>query len=199
MTQGIYIIKFPNFKEVYIGESTNIEARIETHKYEMTTGSHANYKLIEAYNKYGPPTFTVLKEVLDPTLLKTIEAEYISEYDSYHNGLNLFEKSTRHSSHFTNAQLKKAFKWLASYKLHRHSWIEKHTGVDVGTLKLIEANKLFKFLHNEEPEKSKDISLMIEQREKKNQDFIKSRKLPEHKKRFSFFSTKPGHTRTGEY
>lgn len=86
---GIYCIYFdqsPN--EFYIGRSVNLYVRLQEHKSALKANRHRNTKLQNYYNKYGTPNFEIL-ELADPENLNKLEQQYISEFDSYKNGLNL--------------------------------------------------------------------------------------------------------------
>lgn len=87
---GIYSLLWEDQNLIYIGQSTTIERRFYNHKYELEHGTHCNYKIQEAYSKYGLPTFNILEECnLDQ--LDTLEMYYINVFDSLNNGLNLVE------------------------------------------------------------------------------------------------------------
>jgi hypothetical protein len=86
---GIYCFYFlqkPN--EFYIGKGISILVRVQNHISAMKRGDHFNNKVQNYYNKYGLPEFQVLEECI-PELLVEKEIEYIEEFDSYNNGLNL--------------------------------------------------------------------------------------------------------------
>lgn len=86
----IYAIKNKLNNKMYIGETNNIQKRINNHFNKLKNNSHYNYKLQEEYNLYGKENFDViiLDEVED-NLADSKEVYYISKYDSYLNGYNL--------------------------------------------------------------------------------------------------------------
>ena len=86
---GIYCFYFlqkPN--EFYIGKGSSILVRFQNHISAMKRGNHFNYKVQNYYNKYGLPIFEVLEECSIEEISKK-EIEYINEFDSFYNGLNL--------------------------------------------------------------------------------------------------------------
>lgn len=91
---GIYKILNTTTGEVYIGQSKNITRRWHEHIKKLRSGMHHNYRLQEAYEKFGITCFTfeILKlcEVSD---LDFEELAYICEYDSINSGYNILGKS----------------------------------------------------------------------------------------------------------
>ena len=86
MTCGVYKLVFNNTNKVYIGLSINIENRFKQHMY-LFDKKEAAKKLQDAYDKYGPPTYTVLIICVIKDLNK-YEMEYILKYNSIDNGFN---------------------------------------------------------------------------------------------------------------
>ena len=99
---GIYSITNWLTGERYIGESMDIEERWCIHKQQLNANKHHNYKLQNAWNKYGEETFDfeVLEELAMPddykyrkmylTILLLIrENYYINKYDSIASGYNI--------------------------------------------------------------------------------------------------------------
>lgn len=86
MTCGIYKLNFNGTDMVYIGKSITIESRYSSHKYYLKKGEHSR-KVQEAYNIYGMPTITILKEC-SPDELNLEEISFISKYNSIENGFN---------------------------------------------------------------------------------------------------------------
>lgn len=85
---GIYMLSFNSGDHVYIGQSSEISKRFKEHTRAMLNGTHDNYKVLRAYEKYGLPELIVLDEC---TLseLNTLERNWIEEFDSINNGLNI--------------------------------------------------------------------------------------------------------------
>lgn len=86
MTCGIYKLNFNGTDKVYIGKSITIESRYSSHKYYLKKGEHSK-KLQEAYNLYGMPTISIIKECL-PEELNFEEIYSINQYNSIDQGFN---------------------------------------------------------------------------------------------------------------
>lgn len=90
MTIGIYALFWEKESLVYIGQSRNIEKRYKDHLKTMESGKHANYKILNAYSKYGLPELVVL-EICNSKDLYYLETLWTREFDSIKNGLNIVE------------------------------------------------------------------------------------------------------------
>jgi len=88
MTIGIYRLIFTGLDQYYIGQSINIESRYKQHLLALQSNKHYNYKVQEAYEKYGIPSLEVLVEC-GISELDTTEDEAINIFDSVKNGLNI--------------------------------------------------------------------------------------------------------------
>jgi group I intron endonuclease len=85
---GIYCIYFNELdNHYYIGCSTQLDIRIQNHLSALKRGTHTNYKLQQAYNKYGSPVVEVLEEckLCD---MEIRERFYIQAFNSYYQGFN---------------------------------------------------------------------------------------------------------------
>lgn len=93
MTSAIYKIENTSTGDCYIGASVRIERRWKDHRCALRRGSHYNWKLQEAWNKYGEEkfVFSVLREC-PADLCSSLELEYI---DALNPGYNL----CRHTAH----------------------------------------------------------------------------------------------------
>jgi hypothetical protein len=83
----IYLFSFPD-DSVYVGQTINTpEDRFRQHCNDMIAGTHHSYKVQDAYNNQGLPKLLILEEV---TMAQVDEREiyWISEFDSFYNGLN---------------------------------------------------------------------------------------------------------------
>lgn len=89
MTIGIYKLEFKGISKVYIGQSSNIEARFANHKQSMQNRT-ANKKVQAAFDIAGLPELYILEEC-NLELLNLKETRYINLYDSIDNGLNIAE------------------------------------------------------------------------------------------------------------
>lgn len=90
---GIYIITNDINNKVYIGQSTNINKRIQEHFWKSTCQKDISYNsaLHNAIRKYGKEHFywTILEEC-EPNLLDERERVYIQKYNSISpNGYNI--------------------------------------------------------------------------------------------------------------
>jgi predicted GIY-YIG superfamily endonuclease len=87
MTCGIYALDFDGV--FYIGKSIHIENRYKEHCAHLLKKNHHSKKVQSRFTYTGRlPTLLVLETVSDLTLLNELEISYISEFDSYKNGLN---------------------------------------------------------------------------------------------------------------
>lgn len=88
---GIYGIKCEQTGEWYVGQSLDVIKRWNTHLRQLMRGEHENRKLQDAFTNYGITGFglTVLC-LCSPDELNTKEREYVNEYDSQDNGMNLY-------------------------------------------------------------------------------------------------------------
>ncbi|MEC3020616.1 GIY-YIG nuclease family protein [Bacillus cereus] len=79
MSIGIYTITNVENKKVYIGQSTNLEARENRHFWFLKQNRHPNDHLQKAFNKYGQDNFVfeIIEETTDTDLDKK-EMYYIS-------------------------------------------------------------------------------------------------------------------------
>lgn len=89
---GIYCIKNNLNNKVYIGQSININHRIQEHISLLNRNCHSNSYLQRSFNKYGIENFShEIIEECSEELLSEREIYWINYYDSYNNGYNLTE------------------------------------------------------------------------------------------------------------
>lgn len=74
--QGIYKIENKVNGKVYIGQSTNVEARWQHHIIHLTEHTHNNPHLQSAWNKYGPDNFSF-------SLVEECEYDMLTEREQY--------------------------------------------------------------------------------------------------------------------
>jgi group I intron endonuclease len=86
MTIGIYKISFKDTDRVYIGQSSNIEARWCSHLSDFRN-KRATPKLQQAYDRYGIKKFDIILECCIDEL-NSAEKEAIEIYNSYVDGFN---------------------------------------------------------------------------------------------------------------
>lgn len=87
---GIYYIRNKINDKMYIGQSTNIDARWSHHKTDLRNNNHHNHHLQYAWNKYGEDNFefNVIQECnIDE--LDNKEMYYIKKYKTFTDGYNL--------------------------------------------------------------------------------------------------------------
>jgi group I intron endonuclease len=80
MTIGIYAIYWEIPSLLYVGQSVDINRRIQTHKYKFNKQEHIQY-LQETYNKYGIPEYLLIEECEIP-YLDNKESFWIQEFDT---------------------------------------------------------------------------------------------------------------------
>lgn len=86
---GIYRIVNKINNKCYVGQSIDINNRIKSHFYYLSRNWYGNYKLQNAWNKYGEDNFywEVIEECLEENLDER-EIYWISFYNSFNNGYN---------------------------------------------------------------------------------------------------------------
>lgn len=85
-TCGIYAIRNDLNGKMYIGSSTNVRLRYQTHHRDLCNGKGINRKLQEDFNKIGCNNFSfIVVELCEDNLdtLRYLESKYISEYGYY--------------------------------------------------------------------------------------------------------------------
>jgi len=173
MTIGIYILKFHGTDKVYVGQSLRIEERFNKHKLKLTNGL-ANYKLMDAYSKYGYPILEVIVETDIDEDLDTLENEAIEIYDAVNNGFNINSKAggggiglqgeAHGNSRYTNSDILKVFKFLIEDISFKD--ILSNTGVSLHTIRDISKGKTHRWLKNEFPIEYEKMLLLKGNREK---------------------------------
>jgi hypothetical protein len=97
----IYMITNVVNGKKYVGQTITCKRRWIAHRYELNGNRHHNYKLQNAWNKYGSSNF--LFEVIDATAqsleeLDLLEMQYIATFDSWKSGYNLTEGADTRNS-----------------------------------------------------------------------------------------------------
>jgi group I intron endonuclease len=132
MTTGIYALYFENTDKVYIGQSSNIERRINTHKKELNKGVHINNKLQEAYCLYGEPLCIIL-EVCTIDVLTVRETYWINDFDSVENGYNIVYPSWNGSGpYYSNSK----YDILTVIKVFRYSYLDLYKNLTYNEIAL---------------------------------------------------------------
>lgn len=81
---GVYQIFCKETKKSYIGSSSNIEKRLQTHKQHLEKGCHNSRILQKEYDKYGLDNFEfiILEKDIEDTLLTAYEKYWIYKTDA---------------------------------------------------------------------------------------------------------------------
>lgn len=124
MTIGIYSLYWEEQDLIYIGQSQSIERRFKDHIKKLTSRTHSNYKVQNAYNLYGTPLLTIIEEC-SISNLDTLEIFWTAEFNSLNtvNGLNIveagaFNTGTRNiNSKYSKLQILLSFRALYNTKL----------------------------------------------------------------------------------
>ena len=158
MTIGIYSLYWEEQDLIYIGQSQNIEKRKHWHLSNLRNGKHTNFKVQNAYNLYGEPTFNLL-EFCTFSRLNALEIIYTEEFDSISSGLNIINAGTStgygytcSSSKYTREQLIEVLNRLA-LSLDTHLVISKDLNVGLGTIDSISTKSQHTWLAEEFPDK----------------------------------------------
>lgn len=87
---GIYKIYSKTTSKYYIGQSVDIESRLNQHKKELRKNMHINKKLQNDFNKYGEDDFIFQAiKYIEEEFLNIMEGYYIELYDSIKSGYNI--------------------------------------------------------------------------------------------------------------
>jgi len=91
MTAGIYTITNASTGKVYVGSSSNIEARWRQHMSDLRLQKHGNGKLQNAWKKYGPAAFvfSIVERVEVESDLLTRERYFIDSLNAVIDGYNI--------------------------------------------------------------------------------------------------------------
>lgn len=157
MDSGIYCIYFDSLDDqYYIGCSISVSKRIQEHRAAFVRGNHKNYKLQNAYNKYGMPTIEIL-ELCDIKDLYTKEIEYIKRFDSYVNGFNLTSGGEggghgegNNSALYSEEDYLQVLKLLAHTNMSCAS-ISTELGISIHVVKGISALRTHRYLEQLDP------------------------------------------------
>lgn len=130
---GIYIIKCNVDNKVYIGQSINLEKRINEHKSLLKRNKHSNCHLQNSFNKYGEENFIFeFLEILDEKdytkeKLNFLEIKYIEKYHSNkrYNGFNI-ENGGNSVGKLGEETRKKLSIALKGNKNNANAWKGKH-------------------------------------------------------------------------
>lgn len=173
MLCGIYKLVFKGTSRVYIGQSTNINQRFNTHIYSMKHGTTSK-KLLEAYNLYGFPDLEVLEECSKEEL-NSLETEIIDIYNSVEEGFNTLEEADsiprsigdlNGRSKFSNEKVEEVFKLLVANPNIIFTEVEAITGVPVTNIRKIATGENHTWLYSKYPEEYKILLNLVGTRKK---------------------------------
>lgn len=156
MTTGIYKLHFSD-GSFYIGKSLDVNARFKEHLGELKRGTHFNYKVQAAYDKLGPPEFSIVTECSAHSLN---ELERVNINLDNPKQLNILagsdklygEEAPRHI--YFNEDMLAIFLTIASNPKISRKELANYYGVDVSTVHDISAGRgralMFKDAYPEE-------------------------------------------------
>ena len=120
----IYILTSPSGKR-YIGQATNFEKRMKTHRYNINDKKCCNYAIYRGIRKYGWENFK--KEIVlicNEEHLDMYEKKFISIYDTYRNGYNMTIGGNGRNGHNHSEKSKRKMR-LAHLKRKRYGSVTK--------------------------------------------------------------------------
>lgn len=90
MVEGVYKITNDRTSEVYIGQTTDLDSRKNTHFRELAQGKHINKGMQKDHNRGDTFTFEIIEQMPNATLadLKNKESQYINKFNSFREGYN---------------------------------------------------------------------------------------------------------------
>jgi len=169
MKSGIYALYWWEQDLVYIGLSQTINNRFAEHLRLMSRQTHTNYKIQNAYNKYGLPSLVIL-ERCPINVLADREIYWCKEFNALgKNGLCLVEPgivgfgADSNSSKYTKIQILRVFSLLYKGK-HSMPSIEKLTGVRRSTVSDICSSASHLWIKEQYPEKYKLMTSIARKR-----------------------------------
>lgn len=90
MESGIYSIYCKVTDKYYVGQSIEIEERLNHHKSRLRNGKHKIRDLQRDFDKYGEDNFIFkVEKYIEPQFLSSLETHFIEFYDSVNKGYNI--------------------------------------------------------------------------------------------------------------
>lgn len=87
---GVYYIEHKVSGKKYIGSSSDLKKRFQTHRRQLRKGTHANIKLQRSWDKYGEAAFAfAILELAKPRELLGREQFWLDRFDSAKYGFNI--------------------------------------------------------------------------------------------------------------
>lgn len=89
--KGIYQIKNKITEKLYVGSSSNIGLRWQSHIQELMCGNHVNSKIQDDFNKYGLTSFefSILDIITNNNNLLKVEQKYLNTID-FESNYNIY-------------------------------------------------------------------------------------------------------------
>lgn len=148
MKVGIYALYWWDQDLIYIGQSQDIDRRYKEHLSTLKSKKHTNYKVQDAYNKYGIPKLEIV-EYCSLQQLNELEIQWTLEFNSLNTiqGLNIIEAGTvgygtaSNGSKYTKLQILMVFRAISTYNHPLYKDIAKNIGVNASLLKDIKCGK----------------------------------------------------------
>lgn len=162
MTIGIYALFWEEQDLIYIGQSVNIEQRFKEHLYSLKKLEHSNYKVQEAYNRYGIFSSLIIEECSIEEL-NNKEILWTKEFNSINTGLNIVEAGkagygiNSNNSKYTKIQILRVFSLLYKYPHLSCKKIAHKTKVHFETVQSINNGYNHIWLQNSYPEQWKEL------------------------------------------
>ena len=156
MTVGIYALYWEKQDLIYVGQSQNIE--IVQHILKMRRSKHSNYKVQQAFQKYGVPNLYILEKCLIDRL-NELEILWTQELDSLNSthGLNIIEAGcvgfgiNSNNSKWTLLQILLIFKLLTRSSYFTYEEIAQITKTNESLVKDISTGKSHVWLKDKYP------------------------------------------------
>jgi GIY-YIG catalytic domain len=158
MTIGIYSIFLGEPEKYYIGQSVDIERRCGQHKSLLTTNSHSNIKMQNAFNTTSTFVSSVILECKS-TELDDREIECMNQLNTLEKGYNLVSggKSGRGIEHgsckYTEEQITNAFLLLLDPN-NSFEFISEITELSISSIRHLSRRETHKWLDELYPEES---------------------------------------------
>lgn len=165
MTIGIYALYWEDQDLIYIGLSEDVEGRYRDHLRLCRGNKHTNYKVQDAFYKYGSPNLVIIEKCLISEL-NDKEIYWTREFNSINDGLNIVEAglvgwgTLSNSSKYSKRQILKVFSLLYKSTLS-HKCISIKSKVSASLPQDIVLGKSHLWLREAYP---KQYSLMKENR-----------------------------------
>lgn len=90
MESGIYKIKCIPSNKIYIGQSINVDSRLNTHLNDLKNNNHCNTEMQNDFNTYGAVNFEFkVIASCEPEVLNCLEKYYIQKYCDLNRSYNM--------------------------------------------------------------------------------------------------------------